>query len=100
MAHFFDDFFDFGSGEPDSGFERGDDSDPSPVEFKDGEPTTGVAPGDDEPWPWNLPGDLGEAVQHWRQEAQDFHDAWEQATRSFADQFAHWFGWGKDDSPV
>jgi hypothetical protein len=31
--------------------------------------------------------------------AQDFVDAWHQATQDFADQYASWWGWN-DGSPV
>lgn len=32
--------------------------------------------------------------------SQDFVDAWHQATQSFADSYANWWGWNTDNSPV
>lgn len=43
---------------------------------------------------------LGAATEDWGAPTQDFVSAWQQATESCADQFAHWFGWSSDDSPV
>lgn len=43
---------------------------------------------------------LGNAAKPWGDPAEDFVSAWQQATESFASQFANWFGWKNDDSPV
>ena len=43
---------------------------------------------------------LEDAAEPWGDPAQDFAGAWQQATEGFADQFAGWFGWTNDDSPI
>jgi hypothetical protein len=43
---------------------------------------------------------LDKAADDWGKPAEDFVSSWQKATESFAGQFAHWFGWSSDDSPV
>jgi hypothetical protein len=43
---------------------------------------------------------LHDAAKPWGDPAQDFVDAWRDATESFASSYANWWGWQNDDSPV
>ena len=40
------------------------------------------------------------SAEFWGPPAPDFVNAWQQATQSFADQYAHLWGWDTDNSPV
>jgi hypothetical protein len=42
---------------------------------------------------------LNNAAHAWGDPAPSFVSAWQEATQSFADQYAHWWGWD-DSSPV
>jgi hypothetical protein len=84
MLHFSDDSFDFKPSEP------GADK-PTPVSDGWSDGFHG----------WQVPAvDFFSFLHHAEDGAQDFANAWHYATESFADQFAHWFGWNNDDSPV
>ncbi|MEO7223984.1 MAG: hypothetical protein ABIY37_16070 [Devosia sp.] len=43
---------------------------------------------------------LEDAANDWGDPTQNFVSSWRQATEGFADQFAGWFGWSNNDSPV
>ena len=40
------------------------------------------------------------AAKPWGHPALDFVRAWQDATQSFANSYANWWGWQNDDSPV